>query len=310
MIRRARPETLREYLIEYATTRAIDPETVRQYEIAIRLFEQWAGETVRLDQLEELTISAWLRDYGHGVSQTTVRNKRTMIVALWRNAADDGYIDPPRRRIRTAKIIVAAPVAWTMEEVVRLRAACRALKRPHKSGLPRSVWWELAVCVAWDSGLRWGDLVRLRVDQVPPHGICVVTQHKTGRLSIFRLAPDTMRLLAHSLAICPRDLVCPWPASGETFREQVKRLVAKAGIRKGTWKWLRRASGTDVEVQQRGAAAGHLGHRPGSRIAELYYVDPVIVAEATGFVSPRPLADAPPALPAATDPGTPPTPPA
>lgn len=289
MIARRTPETLTEYLIEYAATRPIEPETVRQYEIAVKLFEEWSGKPVRLADLDELTISAWLRDYSRTVSQTTVRNKRTMVVGLWRNAADDGYLDPPRRRIRTAKVIVDAPVAWTLEEVGRLRDACRLLKRPHKCGLPRSLWWELAVCVAWDSGLRWGDLVRLRVDQVPPHGICVVTQHKTRRLSIFRLSPETMRLLHRSLELCPRELVCPWPASGETFREQVKRLVAKAGVRAGTWKWLRRASGTDVEVQQRGAAAGHLGHRPGSRIAELYYVDPVIVAEATGLVSPRPL---------------------
>lgn len=289
MIRRAAPSTLRQYLAEYATTRPMSADNVRQYGIAIDLYERWLGRPARLDELDELTVSSWLRDYGGTVSQTTVRNKRTMILALWRNAADDGYVEGPRRRIRAARVELPAPVAWTLSEVERLRAACRRLKRRHRCGLPRSTWWELAVCVAWDSGLRWGDLVRLRVDQVPPHGVCVVTQHKTRRLAMFRLAVDTLRLLADSLEVSPRSLVCPWPASGETFRAQARRLIASAGIRGGTWKWLRRGGATDVEIQRRGAGAGHLGHRPGSRVAELHYIDPVLVAEHVGIMSPRPL---------------------
>lgn len=289
MIRNAAPQTLHEYLGEYATTREIGPETIRQYVIAIRKLEEWAGHTFRLDELDELTISTWLRDYSRTVAANTVRSKRVQILALWRNAADDGYVDPPRRRIRTAKCCLDAPVAWTIDEVASLRAACRKLKRRHKCGLPRSVWWELAVMVAWDTGLRWGDLVRLTVKAIPPHGIFAWTQHKTRRVAICRLEPETMRLLQETLAACPRDLVLPWPASGETFREQAKRLVAKAGIRPGTWKWLRRSSGTDVEIQEFGAAARQLGHRPGSRIAYVSYVDPVQVAQHGRQIWPRPL---------------------
>ena len=291
MIARNAPSTLREYLLEYATTREIDPESVRQYEIAIGRFEEWAGKEIRLDDLDELLISQWLRDYSRTVVAATVRSKRVMIVGLWRNAADDGYVDPPRKRIRTAKLVEQAPEAWTIDEVAALRAACRKLKRRHKCGLTRAVWWELAVMVAWDTGLRWGDLVRLPVKAIPPHGIFAWTQHKTKRVALCRLEPETMRFLRKTLADCPRDLVLPWPSSGETFREQAKRLVAKAGIRPGTWKWLRRASGTDVEVQQFGAATRHLGHRPGSRVAYVSYVDPTIVAENGGVVWPRPLPD-------------------
>lgn len=289
MIRKAAPETLHEYLLEYSTTREIEAETIRQYGIAIRKLEEWAGHTFRLDELDELTISTWLRDYSRTVASNTVRSKRVQILALWRNAADDGYVDPPRRRIRTAKCNLDAPVAWTIDEVAALRSACRKLKRRHKCGLPRSVWWELAVMVAWDTGLRWGDLVRLKVNAIPPHGIFAWTQHKTKRVAICRLEPETMKLFRETLAACPRELVLPWPASGETFREQAKRLVAKAGIRPGTWKWLRRSSGTDVEIQEFGAASRQLGHRPGSRVAYVSYVDPVQVAQHGRQIWPRPL---------------------
>lgn len=293
MIRKATPQTLREYLIEYSTTREIESETIRQYEISIGRLEEWAGGEIRLDQLDELMISQWLRDYSKTVAKSTVRSKRVQIVALWRNAADDGYVDPPKRRIRTAKVVEEAPTAWTIDEVAKLRATCRKLKRRHKCGLSRAKWWELAVMIAWDTGLRWGDLVRLKVASIPAHGIFAWTQHKTKRVALCRIEPETMRLLRETLAECPRDLVLPWPASGETFREQAKRLVAKAGIRPGTWKWLRRSSGTDVEVQQFGAATRQLGHRPGSKVAYVSYVDPTIVAQAGGIVWPRPLPESP-----------------
>jgi hypothetical protein len=71
-----------------------------------------------------------------------------------------------------------------------------------------------------------------------------------------------MEALRATVEACPRSLVCPWPASGETFRDQVERLVHRAGIRPGTWKWIRRGSGTDVELQARGAGHRHLGNTP------------------------------------------------
>ena len=283
------PQTLSAYLDEYAVTRQVEDNTVDQYRVAVRVFERWLGHEARLDELTEITISTWLRDYSRSVAPATVRNKRTMIVGLWRNAADDGYVEGPRRRIRSARVVLEPREAWTLEEVRTLRATCRTLKRRHACGLPRSLWWELAVCVAWDSGLRWGDLVRLRVDQVQPDGIVCVVQHKTKRLIIGRLSTETLAILQRSLEACARELVCPWPGSGETFRDQVRTLVRKAGIRGGTWKWLRRGSSTDVEIQERGAAGAFLGHRGGNRIAEVYYLDPRILAAAGRMVSPTPL---------------------
>jgi integrase len=287
---RTTPQTLSDYLNEYVVTRSIEENSAEQYRLAVRLFERWLGHPCLLNELDEVTISTWLRDYSRTVAPTTVRNKRTAIVGLWRNAADDGYCSPPMRRIRSARIVLEPRECWTVDEVRKLRETCRTIKRRHACGLPRSVWWELAVCVAWDTGLRWGDLIRLPVTKIPPDGVFAIVQHKTRTLAICRLWPQTMELLRKSLEMMPRDLVCPWSGSGETFRDQVRTLVKKAGIRKGTWKWLRRASATDVEIQERGAAGVFLGHRPGSRVADVFYVSPRIVAAAGRLVSPTPLA--------------------
>jgi integrase len=289
MYSRSGPSTLGKYAQAYSLLRDVKAGTLRQYEIVATLYERWAGGPVLLEQLDETSVSEWLRDYAQTAAPATVRGKKAMLLALWRAAADDGLCDPPTRRIRSIRRSAPRPLveAWTLEEVEQLVAACRGLPRRHRCGLPRRQWWDLAVRVAWDSGLRWGDLVALPVARVRPDGTTTIIQAKTGRPVSFVLSRGTLEALRVSLVACPRLLVCPWPASHEAFTAQVRLLVAKAGIRAGTWKWLRRASGTDVEVQRPGAGSVHLGHAPGSRVFAESYGDPEIIGRL--MPGPRPL---------------------
>jgi len=187
--------------------------------------------------------------------------------------------EPTARRVRRVRVPELVPTAWTKTEVEQLLATVAGLPRRHRCGLRRSVWWDLAVRVAWDSGLRWGDLVALRVDQIGPDGTVSLTQSKTAKVSTFRLSPTTLEVLRATLAACPRDLVCPWPASGETFRDQFGLIVQKAGIRAGTWKWIRRGSGSDVEQQLPGAGHRHLGNT--RAVFDRSYADPKIIGRTT-----------------------------
>lgn len=286
--RAARPLRLVQYVALYATTHEIEIETARQYRISAEQLERWAAGPVYLQDLTELLLSAFLRDYGQRVRPATVRSKRTQLVALWRAAADEYLCDPPTRRVRSAKVPWEPREAWTIDEVRRLVRAASWLPRNHSCGMPRAEWFNLAIRVAWDSGLRWGDLVRLRVADVHDD-LVVVPQSKTSRPACGRLTASTLEILRDTLRRHPRPLVTPWTASHETFTDQVRRLVAKAGIRPGTWKWLRRGGATDVEIQApgKGMAARHLGHAPGSRIAEINYLDHVQIAAAVPMVSPR-----------------------
>lgn len=279
-----------DYVEVYSTTHEIERETARQYRICAERLEVWAGQAVMLDDLNELLLSAFLRDYGRGARPATVRSKRTMLIALWRAAADEYLCDPPLRRVRTTRVPWTPREAWTIDEVNRLVREASWLPRRTPVGMPRSEWFDLAIRVAWDSGLRWGDQIRLRVADIHD-GVIVVGQNKTKRPVCGRLQPSTLSLLRASLARWPRDHVTPWHASHETFNDQVRRLVAKAGIRPGTWKWLRRGSATDVEIQApgKGMASRHLGHAPGSRVAEINYLDPVVIAASVPVVSPREL---------------------
>jgi integrase len=281
MFRRSGPQTLAAYAREsYSLLRDVKPETLRQYVIVAHLFERWAGGPVLLEQLDEASVSAWLRDYSAGKAPATVRAKKVQLLALWRAAADDGLAqEPSARRVRRVRVPAQAVTAWTRGEVEQLLRTAAGLKRRHRCGLSRAAWWDLAIRVAWDSGLRWGDLVALRVDAVRPDGACTVVQGKTGRPISFRLSSATLDSLAASLASCPRALVCPWPSSHETFNDQSRRLVAMAGIRPGTWRWIRRGSGSDVEAQVDGAGHRHLGNTP--TVFERSYGDASIIGRRT-----------------------------
>lgn len=280
MFRRTGPETIGKYAREsYGLVRGVKAATVRQYVIAADLFERWAGSPVRLDEIDERSVSEFLRDYAEKVAAATVRAKRVALLALWRAASDDGLCDDPvGRRVRRCSVPESVVEAWTKAEVEKLLETAGSLKRQHSSGMPRSEWWQLAIRVAWDSGLRWADQVAVQVQAVRPDGTVSVRQNKTGKLSTFTFSPSTMQALHESLQRCPRHLVIPWDASGETFRDQVTRLVAKAGIRAGTWKWIRRGSGTDVELQEKGAGHKHLGNT--AAVFDRSYGDKAIIGRA------------------------------
>jgi integrase len=292
MYRKNGPTTLSAFVKTYGLFHPCSIETLRQYQISVDLFSRWAGGQIPLDQLDAASVSEWIRDYASsGVAPSTVRSKRSHILIMWRAAADEGLCELPTRRVRPVRVPWIAPTAWTLEEVQRLVDACSRLKRWHKCGIRRSEWWALAIRVAWDTGLRWEDQVRrLRFDQITPDGIIAMPQHKTSRVVVCRLSEVTLEAIRLSMAQDPRRLVTPWAASHETFSKQLKRLVRLAGIRPGTWKWIRRASATDVEIQSPRGASGHLGHTPGSMIAERSYIDPAIVGANRPQVSPRSLA--------------------
>lgn len=289
-MKRAVPMRLVEYVVVYATTHEIDVETARQYRMSAKKLEEWAGGHVYLHDLSELFVSAFLRDYSQLVKPGTVRSKRTQLMALWRSAADEYLCEPPTRRVRSVRVPWVSREAWTVEEVRKLVRAASWLPRKTKEGIPRSEWFDLAIRIAWDTGLRWGDMIRLRRENIIGN-LVVVGQSKTRRPQCGRLSLSTLVALEESFARHPRFMPVSWNRSHVTFTKQVRLLVEKARIRPGTWKWIRRGGATNVEIQRPGSgmASRHLGHAPGSKIAEIHYLDHAQIAANVPIVSPTEL---------------------
>ena len=270
-------KTLMDWLSQYAADRNLRFESKRQFEISIDVFTKFVGKEFFVDQFTEILLSDFVRYYARKVSPTTARNKRTALLALWRSASDAGHCSPPNRRVQSVRVQHQPIQAWRVDQVREIIYQCRQLKRKHTCGLRRCDWWELAVRVAWDSGLRWGDQMQLSVSAISADGGTSVVQSKTNRVVYFRLSESTLAVLHSTLENCPRALVTPWTCSSQSFNKQFNLIVCKTGVQAGTWKWLRRGSATDVESNNPGCGASHLGHVPGSPIAERHYFDQTIL---------------------------------
>lgn len=287
MYRRASIALL-DFVMEYDLERGLKPEAARQYRVAVESVNKWAGRPLVADELEPDLFNRWVQHLQAGKNApATIANRRRHLLTLWRAAADRGMCQDPPRRLRPARVPYTPPRAWTVDEVKRLLEVAGTLRRTRQGKMNRATFWTLAIRIAWESGLRLGDALKLNAADIQPDGMVVMAQSKTSRPVVFRLTEKTRAMIEQSMQGRARAAVLPWPSTREAFRKQFALIVKKAGVRRGTWKWLRRSSATDVERLCPGAGAPHLGHARGSTIAARHYIDPYIVG--APLVAPTPL---------------------
>lgn len=264
-------------LQHFAVERPVTPKYVAQVECSINQFGVFLGREARTDDLDELVLSRFLAAYESKVAPRTAQNKRTQLLTLWEYAADIGYAtrSPIRRRVRKIRVPVVPPIAWTMDELRALLAVCEKLRGYDPiTGVAWSRFFTTFIHVAYSTGLRLGDLLRLRRDQI--RGTAIVTiQNKTGYPVHHELSPQAIEAIA---AMPPGDLILPWPRNPVNLCRRFTVIVKEAGVRTGSTKWLRRSGATHAEKASPGAARAFLGHSTGDMWRR--YVDPIIAYSA------------------------------
>lgn len=201
----------------------------------------------------------------------TVRSYRTDIISLWNGAADLDLVEyPVMRRIRRPKCPQLVIECYSIEEVrAILKQAALCHKYIMRTGLNRRVYWPAIIRLAWDTGLRRGDCWAFHKSWIRPDGSARVVQRKTQKIVTVRLHQSTIDALNE----IPFDQACRWPgelANSHRFCKQFKSIRDAAGVTRGSFKWLRRASGSYVELDHIGAGSKHLGHAD-SRIFDKHY---------------------------------------
>lgn len=190
-------------------------------------------------------------------SPFTIRSYRSDLLALWNAAADADLVPyPVARRIPCPHVPELLIECYTLGEARGILAAARDASGVYPNGVPKRLYWPAVIQLAWDSGLRRGDVWLFRRDAVRPDGSLRLVQHKTGRALSVRLRPATLA----ALKAIDRPLPCAWSLDPSFFGRHFKRLIAAAGVNRGTFKWLRRASGSYVEAAFPGSGHRHLGH--------------------------------------------------
>jgi len=177
------------------------------------------------------------------LSPHTVRSYRTTLLSLVRFAGQGlmGQVRCPQYR--------ELPVdAWTVAEIRLLVQFAGQLHGRLVGGVTRSIFWLAAIHSGYSTGLRIGDLRQTLASQIGPDRVAEILQHKTGKLAVVRFSAAAVEAIHEH----GRDEVLPWQESEETFRLEFRWIVRLSGVRRGTFKWLRRAAGSYADLDGRG----------------------------------------------------------
>ncbi len=236
-------------------------------------FEKHLGRRATVDDFDDRVINAWCAwQFAKGLDPETVRGRRTLMVGIWKWAADNGLVRRLPGKLPKIKVPEKPPQCWHLDELRKLLAAASQLPGTMRRDfrVPRSAFATAWLRADYATGFRFADLHELDARCIAPDGTVVIVQQKTrqaivGHLDDAALASlDAIRSPARRRPF--RDLL-----NRKNLQVMVRSLVKAAGL-SGSTKWIRRTGATWIEVHQPGAAMGYLGHNtPG--LARKRYID-------------------------------------
>jgi len=267
------PPSLRADLDRYALYRGLRASTRQHMAYCLLSFERFLGRVPLRCDLNADAVSRWLESIEGQVAHATVYGYRINLLTLWRDLAEQGLVEPPRRvrRIRKPR---PHPIAWTNDEVRRLIERARELRGAFASGASKATYVEALIRTAYESGLRRSDIWALERRQIRPDGTLLVVQQKTGQPHFPRIRPRTLGLIdqlpGDRPLARPHSLASGW---GRFWRTCV---VGPAGVRRGALQQLRRTAATHLAIEHPEAVQRFLGHRSPEMAA--HYIDWSIAA--------------------------------
>jgi integrase len=270
---------------KYLASRSVSEMYAKRVRSNIRCLTEFAGGIPSLGGLSYQLVNRWLSSLvAKGLNARTVNGYRQAVFSVWHDAFMDGLTDTSPLRVRRLKVPSLLVRAYTRDEICALIEATSRLTGLYCNGVQRQEFWRAAVLLAYDSGLRRGDLLTLRLEHIEPDGTFAIVQSKTGQVHRGKLRPETLAALARLPH--PKDVALPWPHRIEVFSDHFARLKRAAGVKRGTLKWVRRATGSHAEKRNAGDGAKILGHAD-PRVFDRFYRDRTIADDKP--IEPPPL---------------------
>ncbi len=240
--------TLRGALARYVLYHTLAPETIAWYSRAVSVYCGWAGGDVPLQEFNGERISQMLlAKQRAGRSAYYVKSLRGGLIALLRDIRGDAPIE----RVRSIRTPQLDPTALTAAEVERLLAACHALPI-------RCRWYyQLMIALGYYTGLDAADIWRLERRTIGDDGSIFFRRGKTGSPVYVQIPPDVLAMIDKH---CPNHgPILKRTMSKEWFRQILRGIFARAKLC-GTFKTLRKSSGSGVEAESPGTGHRHLGN--------------------------------------------------
>lgn len=241
--------TLRAALEDYCLYRDLAPATRKWYRRIINVFCTWHGGNPLLEEFTGEAISRCIADkHAAGRSPYYLRSLRSGLVALLHEIRGNA----PVERVRGVRCPPLEPMGWTAAEVERLiTVGCAAMPDASRAK------WQLIILLAYYLGLDRCDLERLEQRHFRSDGALIFRRSKTGGAMGSGIPLD---LLAYIREHCPRHgPIVRTGVSPEWFRRIFAGIVKRAALF-GSFKLLRKSSGSLVERDKPGAGHKHLGN--------------------------------------------------
>ena len=251
----------------------------------LQKFIVFMGGEVLLSDLTADDINRFLISLERSHRQpATVRGFRTGLISVLKFTKWKADEREDIRRVRVPRKVVTA---WTHEQIYRLIAVAETLEGFLPNGVRRSTFWLTAILGGYSTGLRWGDLSTLPVSQIRADRSCTVVMSKTQRPVTVRFSELAMRCIEeHGQAE-----VLPCPCTQKWFCAEFSKLVERAEIRGGSFRWLRRSAGSYADRERHGDGRRLLGHCDDVTFNNHYRDEAIVgvsVPEPTALVDLRP----------------------
>jgi integrase len=291
--------------------------TLYDYRRAIRLFSQYLERPAVVFDLEKQTLldfRRWRIESGprhrrgtttgrRSIAKTappplsfaTVNKDLRVLAALAKYAFDESFIAAAPRKTTALTEPKRQPEGYHIDDIMRLLDACA--KTPGEIvGLPAGMFWWSLFSAVYDTGLRRTTLfTRTYADLnfATARIKCVAESQKQRADQTRELHPDTMTVLARMREF-GHELIWPWPHVHNTFYKAVRKIRARAGLRRMPKKPVHglRSSHATYLFDKFGldAARDACGHSS-AQVTERHYIDRTLLTDQPGARSlPRPEA--------------------
>lgn len=262
-----RKRSISEVVEDYLLTHSACPDYEKSLRRTARaLAEHGVRES---DQLSSSSVTKFFLAIRGSTS--TQAGYRRIALTLWRHAVRQGWARGP---VEARPLRVRMPVvrAWSTDELTRLVNSVNSSPGTMRSGCKKSLFWRAFVLVGYESGLRLGDLLALRLDSFDCGFTLLITTTSKTNQAVYRTLSPQCAAAVHDLFLASRDgTLFAWALSRRHIKAQFKACVSNAGLT-GSVRWLRRTGATACEAQSPGSASRFLCHRsPG--VAARHYVD-------------------------------------
>jgi integrase len=229
------------YLKEIQSTLA--PKTVQLYTDRLNRFDKWIGERKVFDRKAVVGFLTYLRDMQYG--KASIAFHKTAISAFYTWLVENEYSernpvpDIPLGRYRSKH--KPDDAAFTQAEYEQIKLVCATLR-------PRMKYWKGAVIIAWNTGLRLGDIACMEKSEIDMEGKRIrIVPNKTKRFEKSLEIPMSEELFAFLTEWMPtvEDRLFPrmcmaYAKSGAMLLcKQFSEITRKAGIEGKTFHCFR-----------------------------------------------------------------------